>query len=67
MGVVLYVALFLLVVHLDDWARGLAIFFDTKDSQVRVLKWKLGSYIWCMTSLEHVTGAGLTVKLLVDI
>ena len=33
-AVILYVALFLLVVHLDDWARGLAILVDFKTDQV---------------------------------
>ena len=33
-AVILYVALFLFVVHLDDWARGLAILVEFKTSQV---------------------------------
>lgn len=38
-AVILYVALFLLVVHLDDWARGLAILVDFKTDQVGTSSW----------------------------
>ncbi|XP_028392282.1 sodium- and chloride-dependent transporter XTRP3A-like isoform X1 [Dendronephthya gigantea] len=42
-AVVLYVALFLLVVHLEDWARGLAILVDFKMDQINKL---LNIEIW---------------------